>query len=208
MIVEIPCTVLNIGLADWLMMPRFGGRARPATEVAPDSAKSAFADSPRGSMAMAGFSSLGGAPAGHRRYPATQKDGWLGASEEAAINSMNGQQAEREVHRAQVNRGELVVRIARAIREDGSVEPLRGPRFHRSSSKRLKDARFVGAFNCEGSPCGPSALVLGHTVNGRALHAVCAIDPLGDLVIMTTYEPTLPRWTDERTRNARRGSSW
>ncbi len=36
--------------------PRLGGWARPATEVAPDTAKSAFADSPRGFTGMACFS--------------------------------------------------------------------------------------------------------------------------------------------------------
>jgi len=35
---------------------RLGGQARPATEVAPDTAKSAFADSPRGSTGMGCFS--------------------------------------------------------------------------------------------------------------------------------------------------------
>jgi AraC-like DNA-binding protein len=54
--------------------------------------------------------------------------------EEVAMDSMNPQQVEREVHRAQANRGELVERIARAIREDGRVEPLKGLRLHRASS--------------------------------------------------------------------------
>ena len=55
-------------------------------------------------------------------------------SEEATMDSMNPQQVEREAHRAQANRGELVERIARAIREDGRVEPLKGLRLHRASS--------------------------------------------------------------------------
>jgi len=55
-------------------------------------------------------------------------------SEEVAMDSMNPQQVEREAYRAQANRGELVERIARAIREDGRVEPLKGLRLHRSSS--------------------------------------------------------------------------
>jgi AraC-like DNA-binding protein len=46
------------------------------------------------------------------------------------------QQAEREEHRAQANRDELVERIARAIREDGRVEPLKGLHLHRSSSPK------------------------------------------------------------------------
>ena len=55
-------------------------------------------------------------------------------SENVAMDSMNPQQVEREAHRAQANRGELVERIARAIREDGRVEPLKGLRLHRASS--------------------------------------------------------------------------
>jgi AraC-like DNA-binding protein len=49
------------------------------------------------------------------------------------MDSMNPQQVEREAHRAQANRDELVERIARAVREDGTVEPLPGLRLHRSS---------------------------------------------------------------------------
>jgi len=55
-------------------------------------------------------------------------------SEKVAMDSMNPQHVEREAHRAQANRGELVERIARAIREDGRVEPLKGLRLHRASS--------------------------------------------------------------------------
>ena len=55
-------------------------------------------------------------------------------SEKVTVDSMKPQQVEREAHRAQANRGELVQRIARAIREDGSVEPLKGLRLHRASS--------------------------------------------------------------------------
>jgi len=50
------------------------------------------------------------------------------------MDSMNPQQVEREAHRAQANEGELVERIARAAREDGTVEPLKGLRLHRASS--------------------------------------------------------------------------
>ena len=55
-------------------------------------------------------------------------------SEEVTMDSMNPQHVEREARRAQANRGELVERIARAIREDGRVEPLKGLRLHRASS--------------------------------------------------------------------------
>jgi AraC-like DNA-binding protein len=44
------------------------------------------------------------------------------------------QQEKRETQRAQANRDELVERIARAIREDGKVEPLKGLYLNRSSS--------------------------------------------------------------------------
>ena len=50
-------------------------------------------------------------------------------------------------------------------------------------------------------PRGPSALLLGHSDDGRPLHAVCAFDPSGILVIITVYEPQLPEWLDERTRS-------
>lgn len=52
-------------------------------------------------------------------------------------------------------------------------------------------------------PRGPSALVLGHATDGRTLHAVCALDPSGTLLVITVYEPELPKWLDERTRNPR-----
>ncbi|MCI0394287.1 MAG: AraC family transcriptional regulator [Chloroflexi bacterium] len=50
------------------------------------------------------------------------------------MDSMNPHQAEREAQRVQANRDELVERIARAIREDGTVEPLEGVSLYRSSS--------------------------------------------------------------------------
>ncbi len=52
------------------------------------------------------------------------------------MDPMNPQQAEREAHRAQASRDELVERIARAIREDGTVEPLKGLHLNRSSSPK------------------------------------------------------------------------
>ncbi|MFB2893064.1 AraC family transcriptional regulator N-terminal domain-containing protein [Aerosakkonemataceae cyanobacterium BLCC-F50] len=47
---------------------------------------------------------------------------------------MNNPQAKRETERAQANRDELKERIAQAIRHDGTIEPLKGLHFHRSSS--------------------------------------------------------------------------
>ncbi len=53
-------------------------------------------------------------------------------SEEVTME-MNLQQVESEAHRAQANRDELVKRITRAIREDGTIEPLSGLHLHRAS---------------------------------------------------------------------------
>src|SRR5688572_5478945 len=52
------------------------------------------------------------------------------------MDSMNHQQIEHEIHRAQANRDELVELITQALREDGTVEPLKGLHLHRSSSPR------------------------------------------------------------------------
>jgi AraC-like DNA-binding protein len=49
---------------------------------------------------------------------------------------MNSQPVERDTQRVQVNQDELVERIARAIREDGTVEPLKGLHLNRSSSPK------------------------------------------------------------------------
>ena len=55
-------------------------------------------------------------------------------SEKAAMDSIYRQPHEREEHRVQANREELIERITRAVRQDGRVEPLRGLRLHRVSS--------------------------------------------------------------------------
>jgi AraC-like DNA-binding protein len=55
-------------------------------------------------------------------------------SEEATMDLMNRPQSEREAHRAQASRDELVERIARAIREDGTVVPLEGLQLRHASS--------------------------------------------------------------------------
>lgn len=49
---------------------------------------------------------------------------------------MNVQQAEREEQREQANRAELVERMMRAIREDGTIQPLPGLYLNRLSSPR------------------------------------------------------------------------
>ncbi|MEG4580140.1 AraC family transcriptional regulator [Microcoleus sp. MON1_C5] len=48
---------------------------------------------------------------------------------------MNDQQALREADRAQAHRDELTQRIAQAIRHDGTIEPLKGLHFNRTSSR-------------------------------------------------------------------------
>ncbi|EGK90014.1 hypothetical protein [Microcoleus vaginatus] len=55
-------------------------------------------------------------------------------SEKPDMELMNGQQAKREADRAQAHRDELTERIAPAIRQDGTIEPLKGLHFYRSSS--------------------------------------------------------------------------
>jgi AraC-like DNA-binding protein len=54
--------------------------------------------------------------------------------EEITMDSMKSKPLEREADREQANRDELVERIARAIREDGTIEPFKSIRLHRSSS--------------------------------------------------------------------------
>src|SRR5437879_1665298 len=53
--------------------------------------------------------------------------------EEVPTDVMNHQQAEREAQRVQANREELVERIARAMREDGTDQPLTGLHLYRFS---------------------------------------------------------------------------
>lgn len=52
------------------------------------------------------------------------------------MDSREKQQAKREAQLAQANRDELVELIARAVREDGMVEPLKGLYLHRSCSPK------------------------------------------------------------------------
>ena len=53
--------------------------------------------------------------------------------EEVLMDVMNHQQAEREAQRVQANREELVERIARAVRADGTAQPLPGLHLYRHS---------------------------------------------------------------------------
>src|SRR5437763_3131717 len=53
--------------------------------------------------------------------------------EEVAMNVMIHKPAEREAQRVQANREELVERIGRAMREDGTAQPLHGLHLARCS---------------------------------------------------------------------------
>jgi len=55
-------------------------------------------------------------------------------SEKSAMELMNDPQAKRFASRAQAHRDELTERIAQAICQDGTIEPLKGLHFNRSSS--------------------------------------------------------------------------
>ena len=55
-------------------------------------------------------------------------------SEKSAMDLTKDPQAKREADRAQANRDELTERIAQTIRHDGTIEPLKGLHFNRSSS--------------------------------------------------------------------------
>jgi hypothetical protein len=55
-------------------------------------------------------------------------------SEKSDRDFVNDPQALREAERAQANRDELAERIAQALRHDGTIEPLKGVHFKRSSS--------------------------------------------------------------------------
>src|SRR5215213_9452720 len=59
--------------------------------------------------------------------------GDVGTSEEVTMDLMNRPKSEHEANRVQASRDELVERIAQAIREDGTVEPLEGLHLNRSS---------------------------------------------------------------------------
>jgi AraC-like DNA-binding protein len=55
-------------------------------------------------------------------------------SAKSDLDLTNDPQAQREADRAQANRAELIERMARAIRQDGSIEPLAGLHLKRSSA--------------------------------------------------------------------------
>ncbi len=55
-------------------------------------------------------------------------------NETTTMKAIHPQRGEREARKAQANRDELVMRIARAIRTDGRAEPMEGLHLHRESA--------------------------------------------------------------------------
>ena len=49
-------------------------------------------------------------------------------------------------------------------------------------------------------PRGPSCLVLGY-LGKRPIHCVCGLTRHNRLILITVYEPQMPKWRDDRTRN-------
>ncbi len=66
--------------------------------------------------------------------PANLEMNAIKTSEKSDRDLMNDLQVKREADRAQANRDELTERIAQAIRQDGTIEPLKGLHLKRSSS--------------------------------------------------------------------------
>jgi hypothetical protein len=69
-------------------------------------------------------------------------------SEKSARSFINDQQAKRFADRAQAHRNELTnSRLTQAIRHDGTIEPLKGWHFNRSSSpSECVDSVSIPAF--------------------------------------------------------------
>ncbi len=87
---------------------------------------------------------------------------------------------------------------------------LSGHAHHNMLARHIVDTELLSALaggelveDYPTDPRGPSTLVLGHTVSDRALYAVVAFAPDGTLLVITTYEPMLLWWLDERTRGPR-----
>jgi AraC-like DNA-binding protein len=89
--------------------------------------------------------------------------------------------SEREAHRAQASRDELVERMAQAIHEDGTVELLEGLQLRRASSHRIVEAieRLCKEFD-QPLRIEDIARELGMSVSGFHHHfkAVTAMSPL------------------------------
>ncbi len=102
----------------------------------------------------------------------------------------------------------LIADVARAITSGRWV--LSAHAREQAGKRRIGDEELVQTLangeileDYPDDPRGASALVLGHTHDGRSLHVVCAFDPSGTLLVITVYEPERPWWLDERTRSPR-----
>jgi len=49
---------------------------------------------------------------------------------------------------------------------------------------------------------GPSCLILGYTVSGRALHVLCSYPSRPILKVITLYEPDRAKWIDDLLRQS------
>src|SRR5829696_831284 len=78
-------------------------------------------------------------------YPPKLGDGGAKTGGGAAMDLMDRPASGREARRTQDGREELVERIARAIREDGAVEPLEGLRLHLDLDPALVGSVMVEA---------------------------------------------------------------
>jgi AraC-like DNA-binding protein len=67
-------------------------------------------------------------------------------SEAVTMDPLDPQQAEREAHRAQANKDELVERITQTVPKDGRSQPLVGLHLHRSSSPKKLHSRSEPTF--------------------------------------------------------------
>jgi len=57
-------------------------------------------------------------------------------------------------------------------------------------------------------PRGHSCLMLGTTEDGRPLHVVLTIlTPVEEVLIITVYIPTMPKWLDPRARAPRKSTN-
>ncbi len=105
-------------------------------------------------------------------------------SEKSDMDLMDNPQAKREADRAQAHRDELTERIAQAICHDGTIEPLKGLHFNRSSSPwECVDSVSILAF-CV-IPQGSKEVLLGSAI-------ALQYDPLHYL--LATIELTRVYW--------------
>src|SRR2546423_11296793 len=79
--------------------------------------------------------------------------------EEVPMNVMIQQPAAHETERMQANREELVGRIARAMRQDGTAQPLPGLHLHRHSVPMARVHGVVKPSRCAAAPGSKEAFL-------------------------------------------------